>query len=383
MVARYHDRVVDLVSACDHGLLGVDRSLLTAPTLNSLLEAGRPVWTALRQKLQDILAVPDDLPPGVLAPIGDVTMHLPVAVGDYVDGYGGLHHALNMGRILRPQGEPLAPNWRSLPVAYHGRAGTLVASGHPVRRPAGQVLEDRGPALRPTSRLDFELEVGWVVGTGNPMGQPIAVEEAADHIFGVVLVNDWSARDIQSFEYQPLGPFLGKSFATSMSSWVVPWEALAPHLVGGLAAQQSPTPAPYLATETPSTPDLRLQVLVQSAAMCCQRAAPVVVSEVSLAEALYWTAPQQLAHATVNGASTRPGDLFASGTVSGPDHHRQAGSLMEMTWGGTRSWALPGGEARCFLEDGDTVILRGWCGHDGDLLALGDVVGTVEPAGGS
>ena len=312
-------------------------------------------------------------------------MLLPVEVGDYVDGYGGIHHATNMGGLLRPGSEPLAPNWRHMPVAYHGRAGTVVVSGHPVRRPCGQVGAGPGTGLVPSARLDIELEVGFVVGTGNPMGSPVSIGDVAEHIFGVVLLNDWSARDIQAYESQPLGPFLGKSFATSMSAWVVTVDAIAPYLVPGLTAEHEPSPAPYLCTEHPWVPDLSLEVLLQTQTMSRAGAAPAVVSRVRFAEAMYWSMAQQLAHATVNGASTRPGDLFGSGTASGPDPRHQGGSLLELTWGGEQPLELPGGERRTFLEDGDTVVLRGWCqpggvGHGSEAVSLGEVVGTVVPA---
>lgn len=387
VVVRFGDRVMDLAAAQDRRLLDLDLApgTLAAPSLNELLARGKGLWNALRLQLQELLADPPALPAGVLMPLEAARLHLPVAVGDYVDGYGGIHHATNMGKILRPGGEPLARNWRHLPVAYHGRAGTVVASGHPVRRPVGQVVIEGVASVGPTAKLDVELEVGFVVGAGSELGRPIDISEAAEHIFGVVLVNDWSARDIQAFEYQPLGPFLGKSFATSISNWVVPLDALEPYMVPGLVADQKPPPAPYLATKGPWVPDLHLQVLLETECMWQSAQAPAVVSEVSLADAMYWSMAQQLAHATVNGASTRPGDLFASGTVSGPDASRQAGSFMELSWGGTRSVELPTGEKRTFLEDGDRVTLRGWCGggDEGPRVDLGEVQGQVLPATGA
>jgi fumarylacetoacetase len=320
-------------------------------------------------------------------------MLLPVRVGDYVDGYGGIHHAVNMGRIFRPDTEPLAPNWRHMPVAYHGRAGTVVVSGTPIARPRGQVADGAGAVLAPTARLDVELEVGMVVGIGNAPGCPVDVSHALDHIFGLVLLNDWSARDVQAFESQPLGPFLGKSFATSVSAWVVPLDAVRPFLVAGLTAHQDPEPPSYLQPAEPAVPDLHLQVLLSTAAMARAGSAPAVISEVRFAEAMYWSMAQQLAHATVNGASTRPGDLFGSGTASGPDPRTNGGSLLELTWGGRDPLELPGGELRTFLEDGDTVTLRGWggCGAEDAAMAptadvgvehriaLGEVTGTVVP----
>ncbi len=387
VVVAHGQHAVDLHAAASAGVVdtGVDPQVFAAPSLNRLLAEGRDSWRTVRSTVADALGAREPLPGDVLLPLEQLTMLLPVAVGDYVDGYGGIHHATNMGRLLRPGSEPLAPNWRRMPVAYHGRAGTVVVSGHPVRRPWGQVGDGDGARLVPAARLDIELEVGFVVGTGNPLGCPVSVDRAADHIFGVVLLNDWSARDVQAYESQPLGPFLGKSFATSISAWVVTVDALAPYLVHGLAAHQQPAPAPYLRTEDPWVPDLRLEVLLQSRAMAASGTPPAVISRVRYAEAMYWSMAQQLAHATVNGASTRPGDLFGSGTASGPDPRTQGGSLLEVTWGGEQPIELPGGERRSFLEDGDTVVLRGRCEADGrggrrEAVALGDVVGTVVPA---
>ena len=388
---------IDLLAARRAGILGLelDPSVLAAPCLNPLLEEGPDTWRALRQRASALAADTAALPPGVLHAAAELTMLLPVRVGDYVDGYGGIHHAENMGRLFRPGSEPLAPNWRHMPVAYHGLAATVVVSGTPVVRPRGQLPGASGPELAPTARLDIELEVGMIVGTGNSPGEPIAVDEALDRAFGIVLLNDWSARDVQAFESQPLGPFLGKSFATSISEWVVPLDALRPFLVPGLPAAQDPAPPPYLRSSEPAVPDLRLQVLITTASMRRAGTPAVVVSEVRFAEAMYWSMAQQLAHATVNGAVTRPGDLFGSGTASGPEARRSGGSLLELTWGGRDPLELPGGEVRSFLQDGDTVTLRGWCpagsearSDSGTAVAeaaqprieLGEVVGTVVPA---
>jgi fumarylacetoacetase len=383
----YGRHAVDVHAAASAGVVdaGADPEVFAAPSLNRLLAEGRDAWRAVRSAVADALGAGEPLPEDVLVPLERLTMRLPVEVGDYVDGYGGIHHATNMGRLLRPGSEPLAPNWRRMPVAYHGRAGTVVVSGHPVRRPCGQVADEGGAGLVPTARLDIELEIGFVVGTNTPLGCPVSIDDAAEHIFGVVLLNDWSARDVQAYESRPLGPFLGKSFATSISAWVVTVDALAPHLVHGLPADQQPTPAPYLCTDDPWVPDLHLEVLLQSRVMAAAGSPPAVVSRVRFAEAMYWSMAQQLAHATVNGACTRPGDLFGSGTASGPDPRTQGGSLLELTWGGQQPIELPGGERRTFLEDGDTVVLRGWCEPNGEgrgqeAVALGDVVGTVVPA---
>jgi fumarylacetoacetase len=282
-----------------------------------------------------------------------LTMELPVTVGDYVDGYGGIHHASTCGQIFRPDTDGLTPNYRSVPVAYHGRSGTIVVSGTDIRRPSGQVLTDDGPALRPTAMLDFELELGVIVAVGNQSGEPIPVDRADEHLFGYVLVNDWSARDVQAWESQPLGPYLGKSFATSISPWVVTTDALAPHRVVGLAGEAAPLE--YLRGD-PSVPDLHLTVDVNGERL----------TEVDLAPSLWWTPAQQLAHATANGATVRPGDLFASGTISGTDRHTQSGSLLERTWRGTEG---------DFLQDGDVVTFDGGVGNVGFGGLTGRIVG--------
>jgi fumarylacetoacetase len=273
--------------------------------------------------------------------------------------------------MFRPDAEPLLPNWRHLPVGYHGRASSVVVSGTPVRRPCGQLPPAQAgaaPRFGPTERLDVELELGFVTGPGNALGSPIATADARERIFGFVLVNDWSARDIQRWEYQPLGPFLGKSFATSISPWVVPLEALEPYLVAG--PPQDPEPLPYLRTEGEWALDAALEI-----ALVPEGAGEETVVARTNARGLYWTAPQQLAHATVNGAAVRPGDLYASGTISGSEPGSY-GSLIELTWGGRDPLQLAGGARRAFLEDRDTAILRGRAGP----VSLGEVAGTILPA---
>ncbi|MCA2213594.1 fumarylacetoacetase [Jidongwangia harbinensis] len=340
---RLGDDVLDLSP------LGDD--LVRQPTLNPLLAAGRTQWTALRDRVTE--AVRRDEVTRV--PLREVTLHLPFEVADYTDFYSSEHHATNVGHILRPDQPGLRPNWRHLPIGYHGRAGTVVVSGTPIARPHGQL----GPGeFGPSRRLDIEAEVGFVVGVP---GARLGTGDFADHVFGVVLVNDWSARDIQAWEYQPLGPFLGKSFATSVSPWVVPLAALptvaAPH--------QDPVPLDYL-RPAGSGFDLRLAVDWNGTR----------VSEPPFAQ-MYWTPAQQLAHLTVNGASVRTGDLYASGTVSGPARG-QSGSFLELTWNGTEPVKLDDGSTRGFLADGDTVTITGTApGRDGDPIALGEVVGTV------
>ncbi|NNJ03888.1 fumarylacetoacetase [Streptomyces sp. PKU-MA01144] len=350
-------------------------ALLAQPDLGPLLAAGRTAWRDVRRALTAWVTVPAhrrDIEP-LLHPLGSVTLHLPYEVGDYVDFYASEHHATNVGRIFRPDGEPLTPNWKHLPIGYHGRSGTVVVSGTEVVRPSGQrkAPGDAAPVFGPSVKLDIEAEVGFVVGTPSELGRPVPLNAFRDHVFGLQLLNDWSARDIQAWEYVPLGPFLGKSFATSVSAWVTPLEALD-------AARVSP-PArdfgllPYLDDandEEPGGFDLRISVAVNGQ----------IVSEPPFAT-MYWTAAQQLAHMTVNGASLRTGDLYGSGTVSGPDVH-QRGSFLELTWNGSEPLELPYGK-RTFLEDGDEVTLTAWApGPDGVKVGLGEVTGRIAPAAG-
>ena len=351
---------------------------LAGPTLNRFLALGRSAWQETRQGIIGLLSTDefDRLPDGALHEMESVDMRLPFEPGDYVDFYSSIEHATNLGKMFRPDSEALHPNWRHLPVGYHGRTSSVVVSGTAVRRPHGQLKPPDGPPVyAPTGALDFELEVGFVTGPGNPLGEPIPIERAGDHIFGLVLVNDWSARDIQRWEYQPLGPFLGKSFATSVSPWVVPLEALAPFLAA--APDQGPPPLDYLRTPEKWAVDLELEVLIQSPAMD----EPLVIAHTNFSH-MYWTMAQQLAHVTSNGTNVRPGDLYASGTVSGADPGSY-GSLIELTWGGELPISLTDGTDRRFLEDGDTVTLRGWCDRPGEVrIGFGECVGTVVAAPG-
>jgi len=334
---------------------------LDAPNLNPLLEEGPDAWKALRQRVSWLLH--EDNPElrdnpsrqkDLLLRRQDVEMCVPVRIGDYVDFYSSLDHATNVGKMFRDPSNPLLPNWKHLPVGYHGRSGTVIAAGTPVKRPKGQLCsDDRNPVYAPTRRLDIELETAFVIGQGSELGVPVPVAEASSLIFGLVLLNDWSARDIQRWEYQPLGPFLGKSFATSISPWVVTLDALEPFRVP--APHQDPAPLPYLAGGDQPHYGIHLEVLLKTP----QMDEPFSICRTDFRH-LYWTMSQQLAHLTSNGASVRPGDLCGSGTISGPDPD-SFGSLLELTWNGTKPLALPTGETRSFLEDGDTVILRGWC----------------------
>jgi fumarylacetoacetase len=301
-----------------------------------------------------------------LCPLSDVTLHLPADIGDYVDFYASEHHATNVGRIFRPDSAPLTPNWKHLPIGYHGRTGTIVVSGTEIVRPSGQRRGEDGPEFGPSTRLDIEAEVGFLLGGRARMADPVAVDEVEEHVFGVFLLNDWSARDIQAWETVPLGPFLGKSFATSVSPWVVPLEALD-------AARVAPPPRdppllPYLRDVDDRGLDLALEVALNGE----------VISRPPFAT-MYWTVAQQLAHLTVNGASVRPGDVFASGTVSGPEKE-QRGSLLELSWGGTEPLMVDGG-TRTFLEDGDEVTITATApGTDGARIGFGEVSGRVVAA---
>lgn len=356
VVVRIGDHVLDLASA------GIAPELTGQSALNALMESGR--GSEIRQRAAELLAGPNR--PELLHAVGDVDVLMPFAVGDYVDFYSSIHHATNLGKILRPGTEPLLANWRQLPVGYHGRSGTVDVSGAPVVRPHGLVPGSDGIGhLAPSAALDFELEVGFVVG--GQRSTRIAVDDADQHVFGVVLLNDWSARDVQGFEYQPLGPNLAKSFATSISPWVVTLDALRPYLVD--APVQDPLPDPYLRANRPWALEMNLTVELNG----------TPITRTCFAD-MYWTFAQQLAHTTINGATTRAGDLFGSGTVSGPNRGER-GSMIELTWRGAEPITLADGSSRSFLEDGDTVTMRGWCGGDGrPRIGFGEVTGTIVAA---
>jgi fumarylacetoacetase len=346
--------------------------------LNDLMRLPRGARALVRACIQDLLAEGGDpavrqnaeLRAQALIPQSKVQMLLPARIGDYTDFYASEHHAANVGRMFRPD-NPLLPNWKHLPVGYHGRASSIVVSGTPVKRPNGQIKPPDAPAplFGPTRELDYELEMGFFTGPGNALGSPIPIGRAHEHIFGLVLLNDWSARDVQRWEYQPLGPFLGKSFATSISPWVVPLEALEPFRLS--APPQAPPALPYLQDDKAWAFDITLEVWLQTAPM----REPVRLSAGNFKE-MYWTIAQMLAHQTSNGVNAQPGDLYGSGTVSGPAEESR-GCLLELAWQGTRPLRLPGGETRTFLEDGDTVIMRGWCAGDGYRVGFGEVRGTI------
>jgi fumarylacetoacetase len=351
-------------------------------TLNAFLALGRPAWRAVRARLQQLLAVgpagleqDSPLREALLLPLSAVELGLPVAVGDYTDFYSSREHAHNVGTMLRGADKALMPNWLHLPVAYHGRASSVILDGTPLRRPLGQTLPKgaEAPVFGPSRLMDFELEVGFFLGGRlNVLGEAIPVERAEEHIFGLVLVNDWSARDLQTWEYQPLGPFLSKSFATTISPWIVTLDALEPFRCEGPA--QEPEPLPYLRQQGKRTFDIGLEVWIRPGA----QAAPHRVCRSNYRH-LYWSPAQQLAHHAVAGCPMRPGDLLASGTISGPDKDSR-GSLLELSWRGSEPLPFPGGETRTFLQDGDEVILRGHAAREGLRVGFGEARGLLLPA---
>ena len=352
----------------------------TGPTLNGIAALGRPAWRRLRAQLSKGLAgeKPNKRFARYLLPMKQAELFLPVAIGDYTDFYSGIHHATNVGRILRPD-NPLLPNYKWVPIGYHGRSSSVVVSGTQVPRPRGQMKapDAAEPVFGPSKRLDYEVELGFVVGPGNALGKPIAVGKARDHVFGVVLLNDWSARDVQAWEYQPLGPFLAKSFATTISPWIVTCEALEPYRCPAFArADGDPKPLPYLSDDADQREGgfaIEVEMHLRTEAM----KAPVRLSRASFRDS-YWTPAQLVAHHTSNGCNLRPGDLLGSGTISGttPDSF---GSLIELTQGGKNAVSLPGGESRTFLEDGDEVIERARCARDGyATIGFGEARGTIR-----
>lgn len=378
------DQVLDLAAIEEAGLLASAKlppRTFHAPALNGFLALGRPAWQETRAAISRLLAAHEStlrdnaaLRAKALMPQSQVTMLLPAEVGDYTDFYSSREHATNMGVMIRGPENALPPNWLHLPIGYHGRSSSLVVSGTDIRRPRGQTKADSAdaPTFGPTRSMDIELEMGFLVGPGNELGQPIPIDRAAEHIFGMVLVNDWSARDIQKWEYQPLGPFLAKNFGTSVSPWVVTLDALEPFRTAG--PKQDPEPLPYLRGSADAAFNIHLEIWLQSARM--DRPQRICTSNTKY---LYWSIAQQLAHHTINGCNLRPGDLLASGTISGPTPD-SFGSMMELSWRGTKPIQLPDGETRSFLLDGDRVTLTGWCQGDGYRVGFGDVTGSILPA---
>jgi fumarylacetoacetase len=361
---RIGDSVLDLARLLADPVFG-------EPSLNAFMAQGRSRWSEVRAQVTELVTAERHRAAveAALYPLSAVRSHLPFTAGDYVDFFGNEYHAANAGRILRPDSEPLTPNWKHMPIGYHGRSGTIVVSGTPVTRPCGQrkMPQENAPTFGPSRRLDFEAEVGFVVGADSPLGAPVGVGEFADHVFGAFLVNDWSSRDLQSWESTPLGPFLAKSFATSISPWIVPLDALEYARVS--PPPRDPEPLAYLADSGKWGLDLALEVRLNGH----------VVSRPPFA-GMYWTPAQMLAHMTVNGASTRTGDLYASGTVSGPNRD-QRGCLLELSWGGAEPLTLADGSVRSFLADADEVRITATApGPDGARIGFCEVAGRVLPA---
>ncbi len=387
------DHVLDLRLAAESGSWSTDAAVMLAPLalgdLNTLMARNAAARRALRAELSAALAEgspQQEKLDRALVPMAELQMALPCTIGDYTDFYAGIHHATAVGQLFRPD-NPLLPNYRWVPIGYHGRTSSIGVSGQQFPRPRGQTKgEADTPVVGPSRRLDYELELAIFVGPGNALGSPIPIETAEDHLFGIGLLNDWSARDLQAWESQPLGPFLAKNFATTVSPWIVTMEALAPFRSAFTRPAGVPEPLPYL--DSPSgrehgALDLTLEAWLQTAAMR-ERGEPAVrLSSAKVAEAAYWTFAQLVTHHTVNGCNLLPGDLLGSGTLSGPAPD-QAGSLLELSLGGKQALALPNGERRTFLEDGDTVTLRGHAEREGCVrIGLGEVSGTVLPAVGA
>jgi len=386
------DKIVDVAESLGANLwTGEARDVARwcdRPTLNELMQAPKDSLSRFRARLSELLAgTPGDedainpLPPGALVQMSDARMHAPAQIGDYTDFYASIYHATNVGKMFRPE-SPLLPNYKYVPIGYHGRASSIVLSGSDVKRPSGQSLPTGSstPTFGPSQMLDYEAEVGFFVGKGNELGDPIAIADAEEHLFGVCLVNDWSARDIQSWEYQPLGPFLSKSFATSISPWVVTLEALEPYRIPAFFRPPGdPAPLEYLSSDRDKNEggiDLVIEVYIRSMMMRESHLRPSRLSAASLAD-MYWTPAQMLTHHTSNGCNLQPGDLFASGTVSGPERDSQ-GCMLELTRRGAEPVALPTGEERKFLHDGDEIILRGYLRREGAArIGLGECSGLI------
>lgn len=371
------DFILDLEAAADAGMFGKRRffkKIFAQATLNEFIALGKPVTNRVRKKIQAWLLEPQtpDNAQSLLVNRKSATMLMPIQVPNYTDFYSSIEHATNVGKMFRPD-NPLLPNWRWIPVGYHGRASSIVVSGTPIKRPHGQILPPGGaadtPIFAPSRQLDFELEMAFVIGKESPLGTPVTVEQAEDHIFGMVLFNDWSARDIQRWEYVPLGPFLGKNFGSSLSPWIVPLEALKPYRVKG--PTQTPAPLEYLKSKGAKNCDISLEVRLSgpnadSETLICR----------SNTQYLYWSMAQQLAHHTVNGCNLQVGDLMASGTISGPTPD-SFGSLLELSWGGKNPLTLQDGSTRTFLQDGDTLSMRAWAGASGARVGFGEVSGMI------
>jgi fumarylacetoacetase len=384
------DQLVDIATARAGGAFSGEAAQAAVAceqsTLNKLMGLGPVAWSHLRSALSRSLregAIHAERVRASLIPQAKAEYTVPASIGGYTDFYTSVHHATAVGKLFRPD-NPLLPNYKWVPIGYHGRASSIGVSGQAFHRPRAQILPqgESVPVVAPSRRLDYELELGIFVGTGNALGQPIALREAERHVFGLVLLNDWSARDVQPWEYQPLGPFLSKNFATTVSPWVVTLEALAPYRAPRVRPESDPQPLSYLdspADRDAGALDIELEVLIETATMRAKGDAPYSLSRSNYRDA-YWTVAQLVAHHTVNGCNLAPGDLFGTGTLSGP-RPEQAGSLLELTVGGKQPLRLCNGEGRTFLEDGDAVIMRGWCARKGcTRIGFGSVTAQVLPA---
>jgi len=378
------DQIFDLTAATNNGLMDGcvdDTSVFLQSTLNDFMASGRKNWTPARKRITELLSKDNatvrdnaDLRAKVIVPQSSVKMVLPAKIGDYTDFYSSREHATNVGTMFRGADNALMPNWLHLPVGYHGRASSVVVSGTPLHRPMGQVKPEEGnPKFSPCNLLDFEIEMGYFVGPGNPLGERIKIESAEDQIFGVVLMNDWSARDIQKWEYVPLGPFCGKNFGTTISPWVVTLDALEDFRIKGYD-QTEPAVLPYLKDDSKASYDVDMSASIQSEKMD----EPAVISETNF-KYMYWTMKQQLTHHTSTGCNMRPGDLCASGTISGTTPN-SFGSMLELTWKGTKPITLPNGEERKFIKDGDTVFINGSAKAEGYRIGFGECSGKILPA---
>ena len=384
------DQIVDMAAAVKAGVFTGDAleaaQAAAEPTLNHLMGLGPQRLSHLRKQLSKELqagSLQEAALQACLVPQSQAEYALPARIGDYTDFYTSVHHATNIGKQFRPD-NPLLPNYKWVPIGYHGRSSSIGVSGQSFKRPKGQVKppDADAPVLKPSARMDIELEMGVFIGRANALGEPVPMTEAEDHIFGLVLFNDWSARDIQPWEYQPLGPFLSKNFASTISPWIVTMEALAPFRAPFSHPAEDPQPLPYLSSADNSAQgglDIHLEALIETPKMRDAKAAPARFTQTNYRHA-YWTAAQMVAHHTVNGCNLQPGDLLGTGTLSGPTLD-QACALIELTTGGKNPIQLPNGESRTWLEDGDTIILRGWCEKAGATrIGFGECVGTVLPA---
>ncbi len=377
---------LDLTALVNTGLVSADFNLCLGNTLNRLMSAGKDAWSKIRTELSKLLAEGHEntaqLEP-CLIPLNEVEYAVPAVIGDYTDFYTSIHHATNIGRLFRPD-NPLLPNYEWVPIGYHGRSSSIDVTGQAFPRPRGQLMlpDSKTPVVEPCRRLDYELEVGIFIGKGNHLGKAISIETAEEHIFGLCLLNDWSARDIQTWEYQPLGPFLAKSFASTISPWIVTMEALEPFRVSFSRQDDRPSPLPYLSSAKNSEAgavDMQLEVFIQTENMKAESTPAEKLSNSNFTDS-YWTMAQMVTHHTMNGCNLQPGDFFGSGTMSGSTEGSQA-ALIEITEGGKKPITLSNGEQRTFLEDGDTIIMKARCERDGAVpIGFGGCCGTVLPA---